>query len=114
MQRFISPIHCLVALLATACLLTLTGFISFDLSSRTYAVENQSPRISKLQAGPNVQYELQSKLIDAMPGDVIELAEGHFQFHRQLDITTSHLTIRGAGSNKTVLSLKARQQVAQE
>ncbi len=108
MQRFISPIHCPVALLATACLLTLTGFISFDLSSRTYAVENQSPRISKLQAGPNVQYELQSKLIDAMPGDVIELAEGHFQFHRQLDITTSHLTIRGAGSNKTVLSFKGQ------
>ncbi len=108
MQRFISPIHCPVASLATVCLLTLMTLVSFDPSSLAFAVEHQSPRISRLQAGPNVQYELQSKLIDAMPGDVIELAEGHFQFHRQLDITTSHLTIRGAGSNKTVLSFKGQ------
>ncbi len=108
MQRLIVPIHCPPALSVTAYLLTLMAIISFALSSLVYAVENQSPRIAKLQAGPNVQYELQSKLIDAMPGDVIELAEGHFQFHRQLDITTSHLTIRGAGSNKTVLSFKGQ------
>jgi parallel beta-helix repeat protein len=76
--------------------------------SRASAEENVGPRISRLEAGPNVQYEMQSKLIDAMPGDVIELAEGHFQFHRQLDITTSHLTIRGAGSSKTVLSFKGQ------
>ncbi len=81
---------------------------NLDHSSHAFAAEIPKPRITKLEAGPNVQYDLQSKLIDAMPGDVIELPEGHFQFHRQLDITTSHLTIRGAGSNKTVLSFKGQ------
>lgn len=108
MHRRITQIDCPAASLARACLLTLMVFCSFELSPLAFAVENQSPRISRLQAGPNVQYELQSKLIDAMPGDVIELSEGRFQFHRQLDITTSHLTIRGAGSNKTVLSFKGQ------
>ena len=81
---------------------------NLDHSSHAFEAEIPKPRITKLEAGPNVQYDLQSKLIDAMPGDVIDLPEGHFQFHRQLDITTSHLTIRGAGSNKTVLSFKGQ------
>jgi parallel beta-helix repeat protein len=108
MQRLITRTYRSIVPLATVCLLTLISTVSVDFWSLAFAVENPSPRISRLETGPNVQYELQSKLIDAMPGDVIELAEGHFQFHRQLDITTSHLTIRGAGSNKTVLSFKGQ------
>jgi parallel beta-helix repeat protein len=65
-------------------------------------------RVSHITAGPDVQYQMQSRLIDAVPGDVIQLAAGIYRFHRQLDITTSHLTIRGAGSDKTVLSFKGQ------
>ena len=35
-----------------------------------------APRVSKIGRGPNVQYELQARLIDAVPGDVIQLEEG--------------------------------------
>lgn len=108
MHRFGFPTLLSIATLTAASMVISLLTDSLNHSSRASAVENPTPRISTLKAGPNVQYELQSKLIDAMPGDVIELAEGHFQFHRQLDITTSHLTIRGAGSSKTVLSFKGQ------
>ena len=108
MHRFGFPTLLSIATLSAASIVISLLTNSLNHSSLASAVENPTPRISTLKAGPNVQYELQSKLIDAMPGDVIELAEGHFQFHRQLDITTSHLTIRGAGSSKTVLSFKGQ------
>ena len=108
MHRFGFPTLLSIATLTVAYMVISLLTDRLNHSSRASAVENPTPRISTLKAGPNVQYELQSKLIDAMPGDVIELAEGHFQFHRQLDITTSHLTIRGAGSSKTVLSFKGQ------
>lgn len=109
MQHCVSLHRCPTTKLAIASILAILGTGNFVFSSPTFAVEKPAPRISKLHPGANAQYELQSKLIDAMPGDVIELAEGHFRFHRQLDITTSHLTIRGAGSDKTILSFKGQQ-----
>ena len=72
--------------------------------SQIQAKEDPPSRVAVLKPGPNVQYELQSRLIDAVPGDVIRLPAGHYRFHRQLDITTQHLTIRGDGSDKTILS----------
>ena len=108
MLCFGSPTLWSPATLMVTYVFTLLMTDNLDHSSHAFAAEIPKPRITKLESGPNVQYDLQSKLIDAMPGDVIELPEGHFQFHRQLDITTSHLTIRGAGSNKTVLSFKGQ------
>jgi hypothetical protein len=67
-----------------------------------------APRVSKIGRGPNVQYELQARLIDAVPGDVIQLEEGRYELRRQLDVVTDNLTIRGAGSNKTVVSFKGQ------
>lgn len=59
-----------------------------------------------IQPGPNVQEELQTALIKAKPGDVIELAEGKFEFSKELSLAVENVTIRGKGMDKTVLSFK--------
>lgn len=47
---------------------------------------------------------LMEQLIDAQPGDVIEIPEGTFKFTRGLSLTVDGVTIRGQGMDKTVLS----------
>lgn len=66
------------------------------------------PRVSRIQSGPGVQYELQARLIDAVPGDVIQLEAGTYRLLRQLDVVTDNLTIRGAGSGETIISFKGQ------
>ncbi|MCA8889084.1 MAG: right-handed parallel beta-helix repeat-containing protein, partial [Parvularculaceae bacterium] len=52
------------------------------------------------------QDELQTRLLDARPGDVIEIPEGVFSFDRSLSLAVDGVTIRGAGMDNTVLSFK--------
>ncbi len=59
--------------------------------------------------GPNVQFELQARLIEAVPGDVVQLEEGRYELHRQLDVAANNVTIRGRGSDKTVLTYKGQE-----
>lgn len=54
----------------------------------------------------DAQYQLQSALINAVPGDVIELAAGFYDFDGELNVVCDNLTIRGAGHQKTILSFK--------
>ena len=56
----------------------------------------------------DVQFALQARLIDAVPGDVIQLAAGRYVLHRQLDVVADNVTIRGEGSDKTVLTFKGQ------
>ncbi|PHS26027.1 MAG: hypothetical protein COA85_06530 [Robiginitomaculum sp.] len=49
---------------------------------------------------------LQTQLLDAKPGDVIEIPAGTFSFDRSLSLTVDGVTIRGAGHDKTILSFK--------
>lgn len=46
------------------------------------------------------------QLLDAAPGDVIEIPEGTFSFDRSLSLTVDGVTIRGKGMDKSVLSFK--------
>ena len=59
-----------------------------------------------IEPGEDVQFRLQGRLIEAVPGDVIQLEEGVYELRRQLDIVADNITIRGRGSNKTILSFK--------
>lgn len=52
----------------------------------------------------SVEDRLMEQLIDAKPGDVIEIPEGTFSFSRGLSLTADGVTIRGQGMDKTVLS----------
>ncbi len=58
----------------------------------------------RIDAGPDAQFRIQERLIDAVPGDVIELAAGRFQLKRQLNVVADGITIRGQGSDKTILA----------
>ena len=55
---------------------------------------------------PNMQKILQSKFLNAQPGDVITIPEGTFDFQRSLSLKVDGVTVRGAGMYKTVLSFK--------
>lgn len=47
---------------------------------------------------------IQEALLDAQPGDVIEIPAGTYEFDRGLSLTVDGVTIRGAGIDDTVLS----------
>lgn len=58
----------------------------------------------------DVAADLQLALLEATPGDIIELPAGTFHFDRGLTLSVDNITLRGAGINDTVLSF--RDQVA--
>lgn len=47
---------------------------------------------------------IQEMLLDAQPGDVIEIPAGTYSFDRSLSLTVDGVTIRGAGIDETILS----------
>ena len=52
----------------------------------------------------SAEQKLMAQLIDAQPGDIIEIPEGTYNFDRGLSLTVDGVTIRGQGMDKTVLS----------
>ena len=56
---------------------------------------------------------LQEKLLDARPGDVIEVPEGTFQFDRSLSLRVDNVTLRGKGMDKSILSFKGQKAGAE-
>lgn len=50
----------------------------------------------------------QEKLLDAKPGDVIEIPAGVYNFDRSLSLNIDNVTLRGAGHDKTILSFKGQ------
>jgi parallel beta-helix repeat protein len=59
-----------------------------------------------IRPGPNVQEELQTALIKAKPGSIIELTKGTFEFTKELSLAVEKVTIRGHGVDNTILSFK--------
>ena len=66
------------------------------------AAENTTPTNSAYQE------TLMLQLLDAKPGDVIEIPEGVFAFDRSLSLTVDGVTIRGQGMDKSILSFKSQ------
>ena len=56
---------------------------------------------------------LQERLLDAKPGDVIEIPAGRHQFERSLSLRADGVTLRGAGMDQTVLSFKGQKAGAE-
>jgi parallel beta-helix repeat protein len=65
-----------------------------------------TPSVYTVQPSPHAQRDFLALLIQAIPGDVIELAAGKFNFDMDLEVTTNNITIRGQGPDKTILSFK--------
>ncbi|WP_323761062.1 parallel beta-helix domain-containing protein [Maricaulis sp.] len=49
---------------------------------------------------------LTERLVNARPGDVIDIPEGVFAFDRPLALTVDGLTLRGQGADRTILSFQ--------
>lgn len=56
--------------------------------------------------GADAQERLQTALLDAKPGDVVELAAGRFELTDGLSLDVDNVTVKGAGPDATVLSFK--------
>jgi len=56
---------------------------------------------------------LQERLLDAKPGDVIEIPAGTHHFERGLSLRADGVTIRGAGMDSTILSFKGQKAGAE-
>ena len=64
---------------------------------------------------PELSFEesFQIQLIEAQPGDVIEVPAGTHNFTRSLSLTVPGVTIRGAGMNESILSFERQAQGAE-
>jgi parallel beta-helix repeat protein len=58
--------------------------------------------------GAEAYAQLQTRLQDAKPGDVIEIGEGVFDFTNGLSLDVDNVTLKGAGQDKTILSFKGQ------
>ena len=68
--------------------------------------QQPAPQSYTIKPSPNVQYELQARIIESIPGDIIQLPAGRYEFNSEINIATDGLTIRGAGPDRTILSFK--------
>lgn len=69
--------------------------------------------IIKLKASDKLWDDLQEAVTTAPQGSVIELPEGKFDFHNEVIINKSHITIKGQGEKKTIISFKNQKIGAQ-
>ena len=65
-------------------------------------------RTLSVAAGPDAQERLQTALLDAKPGDVVELGAGRFDLTDGLSLDVDDVTVKGAGPDATVLSFKGQ------
>lgn len=94
----------------------ITGFIILAVATSNawlVAEDILAPKTYQISPHRDVQYEFQDRLINAVPGDVIELAAGTYHFHAEINISCDNITIRGAGRDQTVISF-ANQTVGSE
>ena len=58
--------------------------------------------------GADAQEKLQGALIEAVPGDIVQLAAGRYDLTDGLSLDVDRVTLRGAGKDRTVLSFKGQ------
>lgn len=62
----------------------------------------------RVEPGADAQSRLQSALIEAKPGDVVEIGAGRFDLTDGLSLDVDGVTVRGAGPGTTILSFKGQ------
>jgi parallel beta-helix repeat protein len=60
----------------------------------------------RIEAGEGAAKRIQAALINAKPGDVVELGEGRFDCRATLSLDVSGVTVRGQGPDRTILAFK--------
>lgn len=64
-------------------------------------------------ADADYQQVLRERLLDAKPGEVIEIPAGRYAFDRSLGLRVDHVTLRGQGMARTVLTFKGQKSGAE-
>jgi parallel beta-helix repeat protein len=64
--------------------------------------------VHAIAPGPDVQKKAQEVLIKVKPGEVVEFAEGRFEFKGDLSLAVDKVVVRGKGIDKTILSFKGQ------
>ncbi len=80
----------------------------------TAPAETTPPDTTTAESEPIDETNLQEALLDAQPGDVIEIPAGTFSFDRSLSLDVDGVTIRGAGMDETILSFADQVAGAEE
>lgn len=68
----------------------------------------EPPKPVALAPSATANDDLQKLLIEAKPGDVIEIGEGRFDFATPLSLDVDNVTLKGAGQDKTFISFKGQ------
>ena len=84
----------------TVCLAVAAG-----LASASGAVEAATLVVTP---GPDAQERLQTALLDAKPGDTVQIAAGRYDLTDGLSLDVDGVTVAGAGPDATVLSFKGQ------
>ena len=83
--------------------------IPFLIAASLLAITNPAfADILRVEAGADAQSRLQAALIDAKPGDTVEIGAGRFELTDGLSLDVDRVTVRGAGPGATILSFKAQ------
>ena len=64
-------------------------------------------------AGPDAQERLQTALLDAKPGDVVQLAAGRYELTDGLSLDVANVTVKGAGPDATILSFAGQKSAGE-
>lgn len=83
------------------------------LAAVTLSVGAAEARTWRISPGPEAQTELQTALIEAEPGDTIQLSRGRFELTQGLSLSVDRVTIRGAGHERTILSFDGQRRGAE-
>jgi parallel beta-helix repeat protein len=80
--------------------LTLLALALFALPAEGWA------KTLSVSTGPDAQERLQTALIEAQPGDVVAIGAGRFDLTEGLSLDVNGVTVRGEGTEATILSFK--------
>lgn len=95
-----SSVRLCIAFLICSCV---SAYAAFGCDESTTAALSATKVV---QPTEKAQFELQDALINASPGDVIELRAGVYHFNTELNVVCDNITIRGAGRDETILSFR--------
>ncbi|WP_135210862.1 parallel beta-helix domain-containing protein [Vitreimonas flagellata] len=70
-------------------------------------------RTWRIRPGPEAEQQLQTALIEAEPGDTVQLARGRFELTGGLSLDVDNVTIRGEGHDRSVLSFDGQRRGAE-
>ena len=78
------------------------------LLAATALVGAAQARTLTVAPGPDAQERIQTALLDAKPGDTVQLAAGRYDLIDGLSLDIDSVTVKGAGPGATVLSFKGQ------